>query len=164
MAIAHIALGSNIDPEDNFVGALNALNGTMRVRSIGRVYRTPPWGYTEQKDFLNTVVAIEQVPEPAVLLEALLAIENRLGRVRTVTNGPRTIDLDLLFYEQLIINSDRLTVPHPRLHERAFVLVPLCDLVPEFRHPVLGESMLELLVKVDQQGVALSEFQLDRSS
>ena len=163
MAVAHLALGSNIEPEKNLAAAVHDLKNRMEVTAISRVYRTPPWGLVEQDDFLNAVIAVQSEMEPLELLAALQEIESRLARVRSVANGPRTIDLDLLFYAERVLHTEYLIVPHPRLHERAFVLVPLCDVAPGFRHPVLEKTMEELLQKSDREGITLSNFQITQS-
>jgi 2-amino-4-hydroxy-6-hydroxymethyldihydropteridine diphosphokinase len=145
MALAVIALGSNIEPETNLAAGLHLLGAKVRLVAASRVFRTPPWGYAEQADFLNAVVTAETVLPPLELLHVLLQIEQERGRVRSIPNGPRTLDLDLLLVDELVLDSPRLTLPHPRLHERAFVLVPLCDLMPESRHPVLQRTFRQLL-------------------
>jgi len=150
---AYVALGSNIAPQRHLPEAVRRLARLGRVRGASRVYRTAPWGYADQPDFLNAVVALESTAEPLALLETLLALETEMGRERTIPNGPRTIDLDLLLWGARIVVTPRLTLPHPRLHRRAFALVPLCDLAPHLRHPVLGRTMAELLAPLDRSGV-----------
>ncbi len=153
MALVYIALGSNIRPEANLAAAARALGGLVAITGRSPVYRTPPWGYAAQADFLNAVVAAQTALAPPDLLARLLALETSLGRERTIANGPRTIDLDLLCYDAQVLDTPQLTLPHPRLHERAFVLVPLCDLAPGLLHPVLGKTMAELLAGVETEGV-----------
>ncbi|MBI4082040.1 MAG: 2-amino-4-hydroxy-6-hydroxymethyldihydropteridine diphosphokinase [Candidatus Lambdaproteobacteria bacterium] len=156
MARAYIALGSNVAPERHLPEAVRRLGRRMAVTARSRVYRTPPWGYLDQPPFLNAALAVETSLAPLPLLELLLGIERELGRVRTLPNGPRTIDLDLLLYGvggDLVVATGRLTLPHPRLHERAFVLVPLADVAPDLRHPLLGLTVRELLARVDTAGV-----------
>ncbi|HET7591893.1 MAG TPA: 2-amino-4-hydroxy-6-hydroxymethyldihydropteridine diphosphokinase [Rhodanobacteraceae bacterium] len=151
---AYVALGSNLDdPEAQVEGgfaALAALPGT-RLRARSRLYRTPPWGVVDQPAFVNAAAALETSLAPRALLEALLAIEAGAGRVRGVRNGPRTLDLDLLAYGDCELREAGLTLPHPRLHERAFVLLPLADVAPGFDVPGQGR-VADLLANVDTTG------------
>jgi 2-amino-4-hydroxy-6-hydroxymethyldihydropteridine diphosphokinase len=117
------------------------------------IYVTPPWGYEDQPDFLNQVIQVTTRLEPTQLLDYLKGIEDDMGRKATFRYGPRLIDLDILFYGQRVIREESLQIPHPRLHERAFVLVPLHDIAPDFVHPVLRETIRDLLSKVDVEGV-----------
>ena len=160
MPTAFIALGSNIEPETHLAAAVRLLAEHVRITGTSPVYRTPPWGVTEQAPFLNAVLWVETALEPEPLLDLLLDLERRRKRVRTVRNGPRTLDLDLLSYEDRVLETERLTLPHPRLHERAFVLVPLCDLAPDWRHPVLRRTAAQLLAAVDRAGIERSDFVL----
>jgi len=146
-----IGLGSNQGQSEELLNralrAIDALEQT-RIVAVSPAYRTPPWGVTEQAEFLNAVAELETALMPAALLEALLAIEDSLGRVRVGERwGPRTIDLDLLVVDRREIDTLVLQVPHPRLHERAFVLVPLHDLAPELVIPGRGRvaELLEAL-------------------
>jgi 2-amino-4-hydroxy-6-hydroxymethyldihydropteridine diphosphokinase len=117
------------------------------------VYETPPWGYTDQPAFLNMVSEAETALEPLALLDRLKALEEKIGRQSSVRFGPRLIDLDILFYADQVVQSDRLEIPHPRLAERAFVLVPLADLAPNLIHPVSRQTISTLLARVDQGGI-----------
>jgi len=151
-----LALGTNLgDREANLSKAKDSLTPQVTVRQESSIYVTPPWGYTDQPEFLNQVIEVQTALEPLPLLQTLKQIENEMGRVKTFRNGPRLIDLDILFYGERIIDLEGLQIPHPRLHLRAFVLVPLNELAPDFIHPVLGESVSALLLKVDAQGVRL---------
>jgi len=150
----YLALGSNLgDREVNLRLARESLSPQVHIVQQSPIYITPPWGYTDQPEFLNQVVEVETALDPLPLLHFLKDIEIEMGRVETFRNGPRLIDLDILFYGQRIIEEKDLCIPHPRLQERAFVLVPLNDLAPNFFHPVLGESVRTLLSKVNAQGV-----------
>ena len=135
---AAIALGSNIeDPERQVARAfdeLAELPGT-RVLARSRLHRTRPVGYADQPDFVNAMALVDTTLEPRALLEALLAIEERHGRVRTVVNGPRTLDLDIILYGDRVIDEPGLKVPHPRARERAFVMEPLHEVWPDFVIP-----------------------------
>ncbi|MEG6617204.1 2-amino-4-hydroxy-6-hydroxymethyldihydropteridine diphosphokinase [Peptococcaceae bacterium 1198_IL3148] len=130
-AVAYIAIGSNIgDKKETINRAIALIDATMglRVTKVAPYYQTAPVGYTEQDWFLNTVIEVETTLSPLELLHRLLNIESQLGRVRTIHWGPRTIDLDLLIYGDEVFNSSELTLPHPRMTERAFVMVPLADI------------------------------------
>ncbi|MDI6908039.1 MAG: 2-amino-4-hydroxy-6-hydroxymethyldihydropteridine diphosphokinase [Thermoanaerobacterales bacterium] len=134
MALAYIGLGTNLgDRRANLDRALALLDAApgVRVSRVASIYETAPVGYTAQPDFLNTVAEVETALAPADLLAVMQRIEDELGRVRTVRWGPRTIDLDLLLYDDLTLDNPALTVPHPRMAERAFVLVPLAELIPD---------------------------------
>jgi 2-amino-4-hydroxy-6-hydroxymethyldihydropteridine diphosphokinase len=149
--VACVALGSNLDdPRAQVERGFDELKGlpqtTLRARS--RLYRTPPWGMPDQPDFVNAVARLETALPPRALLDALLGIEIRAGRVRGMRNGPRILDLDLLLYGDRIIDQPGLVVPHPRLHERAFVLRPLADVAPDVEIPGRGR-VGELLERID---------------
>lgn len=150
----YIALGANLG---NRMGSLRqavrSLPPAVLPVRVSPVYETQPWGYAPQPAFLNAVLEAETGLKPGALLAYLKEIEVRLGRQPSFRYGPRTIDLDVLFYDQQVITLPGLEIPHPRLHERAFVLVPLADLAPDFVHPVLQRTVLELLLSVDQSGV-----------
>jgi 2-amino-4-hydroxy-6-hydroxymethyldihydropteridine diphosphokinase len=155
MTAAFIALGSNLTPEDNLHAALRLLRRRMTIAALSRVYRTPPWGYADQPPFLNAVARAETDLPPEALLDALQAVEAECGRVRdpAVRYGPRTLDLDLLAVGAALLDTERLTLPHPRMHERAFVLLPLCDLAPDWVHPRLGLTARVLLARTDRTGI-----------
>ena len=147
MAISYIGVGANLDDRAAVLRrAAAALDGydSLEVKAASPVYETAPVGVTAQPMFLNAVLAAETDLEPHALLERLLAVERRFGRVRRQRWGPRLLDLDILLYENEIIRGRGLEIPHPRLHERAFVLVPLCDLAPRGRHPVFKKTFSEL--------------------
>lgn len=149
-----LALGSNLgDRLANLGAAVAALAPEARLLRASPVYETPPWGYTDQPAFLNQVVQVETGLPPAGLLKKLKRIEAGLGRRATFRNGPRLIDLDILFYDDLILEAPGLVIPHPHLAERAFVLVPLADLAPDWPHPVLKKSVRTLLEAVDTRGI-----------
>ena len=146
MSLAWIGIGTNQGDRRRMVReALRLLCEVAGVEAVSRPRRTKPWGVTEQPDFINLVVRVKTALSAENLLDRLLSIEAALGRVRTERWAARTIDLDLLLYDRDIINSPRLTLPHPELQYRRFVLEPLCDLDPELSHPVIGKPMRELL-------------------
>jgi len=132
---AYIGLGSNLsEPKRQLASALQALAQLpdTRVRAVSSFYRSAPIGFADQPDFVNAVAWVETTLEPRPLLEHLLAIETRHGRVRARRDGPRTLDLDLLAHGQARFDEPGLTLPHPRMHERAFVLVPLAEISRDF--------------------------------
>ncbi len=155
MKRAVIALGSNLeDPVAQVEAALLAIAALPGVRLTRRssCYRTAPVGYAEQPDFINAVCEVESALPPAELLAALLRVEQDFGRVRTFRNAPRVLDLDLLLVEGVSQQDDFLTLPHPRMHERAFVMLPLAEMAPEWRIGTLGTAA-ELAANLDAGGV-----------
>ncbi len=125
----------------------------VQVIAESPIYETPPWGYLEQPAFLNQVVQGNTRLKPETLLTYLKQLEIKMGRTPTVRYGPRLIDIDILFYDDLILDKPNLAIPHPHLHERAFVLVPLADIAPEYHHPVSGKSTRQLLAQVDSSQI-----------
>ncbi len=151
-----VALGSNLgDRAGHLLGALAALSrlAGFELRALSPVYETDPVGPPGQGPYLNAVLAGRSTLEPEALLAALLEIEHGHGRTRGRRWEPRTLDLDLLDYGGLVLERPGLTLPHPRLHERPFVLVPLADVAPGWRHPLLGESAATLLARLGRAGV-----------
>ncbi len=164
MADVYIALGSNMDsPHQQLDSALEALaqHPNIQLIAVSNRYQTPPIG-PQQPDFINAAAQLSTDLSPLDLLDALQAIEQQQNRVRSIHWGPRTLDLDILFYndlvggspvgDSLVIESERLTIPHPRIGERAFVLVPLMDLNPQLALPS-GETVAQLLANCSQQGI-----------
>lgn len=154
--IVYLALGSNMGNRlSNLKAAVLNLTPQMTVKQKSSVYETPPWGFTEQDAFLNQVVKVTTYLEPEALLRHLKRMETALGRVPNFQNGPRVIDIDILFFDIMIINTPPLVVPHPRLHERAFVLVPLAEIEPDFIHPILQRPINKILEDVDRSEIKL---------
>jgi 2-amino-4-hydroxy-6-hydroxymethyldihydropteridine diphosphokinase len=154
--IVYLALGSNMGNRlANLKAAINNLTPQLAVKSRSSIYETPPWGFTEQAEFLNQVVMAETYLQPQALLGHLKRLETALGRVPNFQNGPRLIDIDILFFDDLVLDTPPLVIPHPRLPERPFVLVPLAEIAPDFVHPTLGKSIHELLNKVDRSDIKL---------
>ncbi len=154
--VAYLGLGSNLgDRAANLVRAIsNLIAANLHLHALSSIYETEPVDYLEQPRFLNMVVAVTgNQLDPFSLLDFCLETERRLGRQRTIPRGERTIDIDLLMLDDLIIDvlgdSNRLTLPHPRMHMRRFVLTPMDEIAPDLRHPVSGKTMSQLLDALD---------------
>lgn len=155
MKRVYIALGSNIEPMLEYLDrAISAIDKCEKITVIEQssVYQTVPKGYTDQDDFYNMVITVRTELTPRELLNELHIIEQTLHRKRTIKNGPRTIDLDIITFNQLIMNEDDLIIPHPRMNERAFVLVPFAEIDADFRVAGLDQS-----VKVLKQELSSEE-------
>jgi 2-amino-4-hydroxy-6-hydroxymethyldihydropteridine diphosphokinase len=152
---AYVALGSNLDdPAAQVRAGFEALSmlPATRLARVSSLYRSAPVGYADQPDFVNAVALIETALEPRKLLEALLAVERRKGRVRDFPNAPRTLDLDIVLYGDRVLHEPGLTIPHPRMHERAFVLVPLAEIAPDVNVPGHGRAA-DLAAALDAGGL-----------
>jgi 2-amino-4-hydroxy-6-hydroxymethyldihydropteridine diphosphokinase len=143
----YLSLGSNIgDREANLRAAIERLTAAaVEVRRQSRIYETEPVGFADQRWFLNMAVEAATGLFPLQLLTRIGKIEQALGRVRTIPNGPRTIDIDILLYGSTVMSTARLEIPHPRMHQRRFVLAPMVDLAPDLRHPQTHQTMRQLL-------------------
>jgi 2-amino-4-hydroxy-6-hydroxymethyldihydropteridine diphosphokinase len=161
MKIVYLSLGSNLgDREGMLQSALDRLHAPdLRIMRVSSVYETEPVDFKEQRHFLNLVAEAETDLFPLLLLARTQKVELQLGRKRAgPPKGPRTIDIDILLFGRFTIQSARLEVPHPRLHERRFVLAPMLELAPELRHPTLGRTMRELLVNLEGQKIRKADF------
>ena len=149
MAIVYLCLGSNLGQrEENLIQALTLLSQKVNLEKVSSIYETEPVGYKEQPLFLNTVCQIITNLNPEELLHLAKDIETKMGRKPSFPNAPRPIDIDILFYDDQIIQTQNLTIPHPRLAERAFVLIPLVEIAPELTHSGLDKSVAELASSV----------------
>jgi 2-amino-4-hydroxy-6-hydroxymethyldihydropteridine diphosphokinase len=156
MSIVYLGLGTNLgDRLDNLLRARLALHPEVRVLTASPIYETPPWGYLEQPDFLNQVLKAETALPPFALLDYIKEIEVKIGRTPGVRYGPRLIDLDILLYDDISLHTPQLTIPHPRLAERAFALAPLADLAPNLLHPIFNKTIHSLLAEVDSSDIRL---------
>ena len=155
MATILLALGSNLgDRAENLARARGLLADSLTLLDSSPIYETEPWGVTDQPDFLNQALLAECDLTPEALLALVKEIEARMGRdFAAVRYGQRVIDIDILAYDDLLVDSPRLTIPHQRLAERAFVLMPLNDIAPDWEHPGLHLTVAQMLAQVDASGV-----------
>ncbi|HEY1407975.1 MAG TPA: 2-amino-4-hydroxy-6-hydroxymethyldihydropteridine diphosphokinase [Promineifilum sp.] len=162
MSLVYLSLGSNLkDRLANLQRAVTMLADRLRIVSVSSVYETEPWGDTHQPPFLNICLAATTDFSPRELMQYLKSVEEQLGREPARRWGPRLIDIDILFFEDRVISEPGLIIPHPRIAERAFVLVPLVELGGALRHPETGKSVLEMLWQVEVSGVnRLHDFSL----
>lgn len=151
----YLGIGSNLGGRQaNMEKALKLLGDTLQIELVSAIYETEPVGYVEQPVFLNAVCRGQTELGPLQLLSLVKGMEASLGRVSSFPNAPRTIDLDIIFYGNMIMETPELTIPHPRLEERAFVLIPLLEIAPDLSHPVSGESIKDLAARVQgREGV-----------
>ena len=152
----YLSLGTNLgNREMNLETARQELSLQVNILDCSSIYQTEPWGYLDQPEFLNQVLAVETSLSPRELLEYVKEIEQNIGRKPSVRYGPRIVDIDILFYGNRIIQEEDLVIPHPRLKDRAFVLVPLAEINPDLIYPGIDLSISDLLINVDLTGVDL---------
>jgi 2-amino-4-hydroxy-6-hydroxymethyldihydropteridine diphosphokinase len=155
LVTAYIGIGSNLgDRHKNLEGAVERLSSVGSLTALSSVYETKPWGVDGyQPRYLNQVAAVNTILNPLDVVTELLSIEYVLGRAREAKNVSRTLDMDLLLHGDTVVEASGVTVPHPRLHERAFVLVPLAQIAADLVHPVFGKSIAELTAESDRSGI-----------
>ncbi len=155
MKLIYLGLGSNIGDREAMVeSALEALNAPdLRLQRVSSLYETEPIGFRDQRWFLNCVAEFETDVFPKQLLHRMQKVELGMGRVRSLKNGPRTIDIDILLFGNSVIQTEELEIPHPRYRERRFTLAPLAELNPSLRDPVTGQTMAEMLAQLTGQSV-----------
>ena len=148
MNTAYLLTGSNLGDRELYLeqATLYLSQNCGRIVQQSAIYETAPWGILEQPNYLNQAIALETTLNPEELMRSLLQIEAILGRIRTVKYGPRTIDLDILFFNQVIMNSQLLKLPHPAIQDRRFALVALAEIAPNLIHPILNKSVNNLLL------------------
>ena len=150
MNVATLLLGCNIgNCESTFNETLNSFEKFGRLINKSSIYKTAAWGISEQNDFLNQVIVLETALAPIELLLQTSKIESELGRSRVIVNGPRVIDIDILFYNDLEVITNELVIPHPRLHLRKFTLIPLNEIIPDYTHPTLNKTIAQLLLECE---------------
>ncbi|BCS82229.1 2-amino-4-hydroxy-6-hydroxymethyldihydropteridine diphosphokinase [Anaerocellum diazotrophicum] len=147
--IVFLGLGSNLgNRHKNIQKAIEHLKDKVRIEKVSSIIETQPYGFVDQPKFLNCVLKGTTLLLPFELLEFVLEIENKMGRIRLFKWGPRNIDIDILFYDDCVIDTEKLKIPHPELHKRLFVLEPLCEIEKDFIHPVLKKSVYELYTQL----------------
>ncbi|HWQ46383.1 MAG TPA: 2-amino-4-hydroxy-6-hydroxymethyldihydropteridine diphosphokinase [Longilinea sp.] len=149
----YLGLGTNLgDRNANLKAAIQSITAGSQLLSCSPVYQTKPWGYSDQPDFYNQVIKVQTSLTPLDLLENVKSIELAIGRQPSFRYGPRLIDIDILLFGTVILDTPSLSIPHPRLIERAFMLIPLLELDPELVHPVTGVPFAQYLAKIDRTG------------
>ena len=152
----YLGLGSNLgNRKSNLEESIRQIGEFATVKKSSSIYETEPWGLKDQPKFLNQVIFMESTLKPNELLLRLKKIEQQMGRKKSIRFGPRLIDVDILFYADHIMNTPELTIPHPHLTERAFVLVPLAEIAPKLVHPLYHKTIKVLLQDIDQSSVLL---------
>jgi 2-amino-4-hydroxy-6-hydroxymethyldihydropteridine diphosphokinase len=160
--VVYLGLGSNLGKREAELARAIALidSADLAVKRVSSVYETAPMYKPDQRKFLNAVIEAETILFPVQLLHRLQSIERRMGRLRTVRNGPRNIDIDILLFGRFVVNTETLIIPHPGVPERRFVLEPLAELAPDLRHPVIKRTIRELLSALPAGGVRKTDVRL----
>ena len=157
----YLGLGANLGDRPGYLNqALQRLGAYANVEQVSPWYETKPVGYGEQPDFLNLACFITTALSPLQLLRSLKDTERQLGRQASFRNGPRPIDIDILLFDDLVVDSPDLTIPHPRMNERAFVLAPLADIAPDMVHPIQHLTVREMLERIDCGGITNYELRI----
>lgn len=153
MNIAYLLIGGNLGNRSaNLQKAIHLIEQNCgQIVQLSAIYETAAWGLTDQPSFYNQAIKLQTILEPVTLMQQLLNIETEMGRIRTIKLGPRIIDLDMLFYDQRILNTDFLVIPHPAITKRRFALLPLAEIAPQFIHPVYSKTIELLLVECPDQ-------------
>lgn len=147
--VAYLSLGSNLgNREQNLRGAIRQASALGRLVAVSSFYQTEPVEFTDQPWFLNCVIALETATQPAQLMAELLRIEHEMGRQRVLKKGPRSIDIDILLFGDDVVNTPELTIPHPEMARRRFVLQPLAEIAPELLHPVSQKTVTQILAEL----------------
>lgn len=148
--LVFLSLGSNLENrQENIKTAIKKLKKLGAITAISSIYETEPVGYKNQNNFLNLALKLETGLLPAELLKETQKIENEMGRIRKIKDGPRNIDIDIIFYNNKIINTEKLTIPHPKMHQRKFVLLPMKEIAGKTIHPIENKIISELLNKIN---------------
>jgi 2-amino-4-hydroxy-6-hydroxymethyldihydropteridine diphosphokinase len=161
MPTAYLLLGSNLgDRHQRLRDAVTGITLLGTIAQVSSIYRSAAWGNTDQPDFLNATVELETALGPRQLLEAILGIEESMGRIRKEKWGSRVIDIDILFYDGIVIREEGLIIPHPEIQNRRFTLAPLAEIAPALKHPLTGETIETLLAKCNDNLIVEKEYKL----
>lgn len=157
----YLGIGSNMGNRYEYLQKMvEKLKEFVDIQEYSAIYEAPPWGVKQQPSYLNACIAGKTELEPDALLAAAHKIERDLGREKTFRWGPHCADIDILFYDDLVLESPHLTIPHPMMHERAFTLYPLSDIAGDFTHPKLQKTVKELRDSIPPEGVEVSKLKL----